>query len=440
MDAIIRLSEGLQYVVSGAVGLCGGWFLLATKGLFGWEKRVWEALREKPAAGEVSPRRALSLALAGTLGVGNIAGVGSALSLGGPGALFWMALSAIFAMFLKYAETLLAMLHRNRESDGSVHGGAMYCMPRRWGCLFSLLCLGCSLTIGNGMQVRAVVSIGENMCGDRLPVAAIVGGCLTLLLLAVLLGGKRRLFALAAGLVPAMTVGYLLLCLLVLWKNAASLPGALRTVFISAFHPAAACGGVVGYTVFSGIRYGFIRGLVSNEAGAGTAPIAHAAAEETSPVTQGCMGMLEVAIDTLLLCSLSALCILVTGGAAPGEQDGMQVALTAFTATLGPAAGWLLFAAVFLFAFATAVSWSFYGREALHFLTDRLPDKKAARCEQLYLLVYSLLALPAAFLSAGRIWQAADLCIVAMTLLNLCALWKRREEILAETRRAGLLH
>lgn len=447
------LGIAVQGLVPAAVAGCGGWFFLRTKGLIGWGKRVREALREKPAEGELSPRRTLALALAGTLGVGNIAGVGSALSLGGPGALFWMALSAIFCMFLKFAETLLALLRRKRCPDGALRGGAMYYMPQRAGVCFAAFCLLCSFTVGNGMQVRAVVTVGEALLPGRGWIAPTVGAIFAAALLPVLLGGKRRLFDLAAALVPAMTVGYLLLCAVLLVKCRAAIPGALRESLRAAFSPTAAVGGAVGYTVFDGIRLGFVRGLVSNEAGCGTAPIAHASAERVAPATQGCLGMLEVAVDTLLLCTVTALCVLATGAFRAGGADGMQVALSAFTSVLGAPAGWFLLAAVFLFAFATCISWSYYGREALRFLTfahatgkscflapARAPgESRFSALSRGYALVFSLLALPFALLDAAPIWSAADLCISLMTLLNLRYVMNCRREILAETRRAGLL-
>lgn len=435
------LGMAVQGLVPAAVAGCGGWFLLRTRGLFGWRKTVREALREKPAEGKIAPRRALALALAGTLGVGNIAGVGSALSLGGPGALFWMALSAVFCMVLKFAETLLALLRRERGSDGTLRGGAMYYMPRRAGVCFSLLCLLCSLTVGNGMQVRAVVTVGEMLLPGRGWIAPAVGTFFAGLLLPVLFGGKRRLFDLAAALVPLMTVGYLLLCGILLVKSRAALPSALGDVFRAAFKPTAAVGGTVGYAVFDGIRRGFLRGLVSNEAGCGTAPIAHASAEGVAPATQGCLGMLEVAVDTLLLCTVTALCVLVTGSYRGGSADGMRVAMAAFTSVLGAPAGWFLLAAVFLFAFATCVSWSYYGREALRFLAAQRTGEKARfpALSRGYALLFSLSALPFSLTDAAPIWAAADLCISLMTLINLRYVMKYRHEILAETRRAGLL-
>lgn len=409
------------------VAICGGWFLIKTRGLLKHPKTL---LRLIFGSGKES-RKALALALAGTLGIGNIAGVASAVSLGGPGAVFWMLLSSFAAMLLKYAETVCAMLHRKRDGAGW-HGGAMYYLPRWAAILFSLLCLACSFTVGNGMQVSAAASVTREVTGaNGLWAGIIMAG----LLLLVLLTGKRRLFDLAAALVPFMTAGYLLLCLAVLVKKGSALPGVLREIAVCAFCPKAVVGGTVGYTLFGAIRYGFTRGLVSNEAGCGTAPIAHAGNGE-SPVRQGCMGIAEVFIDTTLLCSLTALTVLLSAAPRPGEEDGMAIVLRGFRAALGEGAGWLLLPAVFLFGFAAAVCWSYYGSECIHYLCPD-PAKEKTVC-RLYCFLYAIAALPFAILPAGAIFAATDFLLTVMTLLHLFFLLRRRREILHETHIAGL--
>lgn len=274
----------------------------------------------------------MTVALAGTLGVGNIVGVASAITLGGAGAIFWMWVSALCAMALKYAEITLALRHRRRAADGTMLGGAMYyirdCVAagplgrrggRVLGGFFALLCLANALTMGSVIQVRAVSSAFAAVAGVPTVVVGIAVAVLVLLALRRGVGGVAKL---TERLIPLASAGYVLVSLLALFRLRGQLPAALASIFTSAFTPAGAAGGVTGFLLSRSIRYGTMRGLLSNEAGCGTAPAAHAESTAAHPAEQGIWGIVEVFVDTILLCTMTALVILAAG-VDTAEPDGM---------------------------------------------------------------------------------------------------------------------
>lgn len=415
--------------------LAGVFFLLYLRGgPFRSPRRMLRALLHRSGSG-VSPFRAVTLALAGTLGVGNIVGVANALWLGGAGALFWMWVSALLAMLLKYAEILLAVAHRRTAPDGSHSGGAVQYIrdrfPSRAGALlaalFGSLTVLDALSMGCVIQVNAVASALHGTLGVPLPAA---GALLLLLALPVILRSSRAVSALTEYLVPIMSLGYLVLSVAVLVIRRDALGGALVSVFREAFHPASAAGGVLGFLTSRSLRIGTMRGLLSNEAGCGTAPTAHACAATDSPASQGVWGIFEVFADTILLCTVTALVILVSFPSVRAwGNDAVMMTISAYTGVLGPWAKWFFCAAVFCFGYATVICWAGYGREAIRSLTHRrLPLA-------LYLLAFAVCIPVGAMLAPSAIWSAADFAIASMTAINLFVLLACRKEIRDETTR-----
>lgn len=415
--------------------LAGVFFLLYLRGgPFRSPRRMLRALLHRSGSG-VSPFRAVTLALAGTLGVGNIVGVANALWLGGAGALFWMWVSALLAMLLKYAEILLAVAHRRTAPNGSHSGGAVQYIrdrfPSRAGALlaalFGSLTVLDALSMGCVIQVNAVASALHGTLGVPLPAA---GALLLLLALPVILRSSRAVSALTEYLVPIMSLGYLVLSVAVLVIRRDALGGALVSVFREAFHPTSAAGGVLGFLTSRSLRIGTMRGLLSNEAGCGTAPTAHACAATDSPASQGVWGIFEVFADTILLCTVTALVILVSFPSVRAwGDDAVMMTISAYTGVLGPWAKWFFCAAVFCFGYATVICWAGYGREAIRSLTRRrLPLA-------LYLLAFAVCIPVGAMLAPSAIWSAADFAIASMTAINLFVLLACRKEIRDETTR-----
>lgn len=386
-----------------------------------------------------SPFAALTMALAGTLGVGNIAGVATAITAGGAGAVFWMLFGAFTAMAVKYAEVYLAVLFRRyrTENGHSVrYGGAMYYirdgflgaahgrMAKRAGALlggvFAVLCAVNALLTGNVIQVRAAVS-----CVEIPPL--LFGVLFAIPATSLMTGGMRHLSRLTVVLIPLLSALYILLSGVILVTNAGEIPRVCGEIVRDAFRFDAVGGGVLGLTVSRAVRFGITRGIFSNEAGCGTAPTAHAAADTVSPHHQGCFGIFEVFADTVLLCTLTALVILLYENG--GGLDGIELSLAAYTC-LGREAGgaWLGIAAdsfmrisVVLFAFATVVCQSFYGVEAIRYF---IPSKSARTC---YIILSAAAILTGSLIQPDVMWQIADVVVSGMTVLNvLCLFFLRR--------------
>lgn len=386
----------------------------------------------------VSPFRAVMLALAGTLGVGNIVGVANALFLGGPGSILWMWVSALFAMILKYAEILLAVSHRRRDSHGFL-GGAYYYIRdaffshRMTKCavffssLFALLMTVNALSMGCVIQINAVSSAAQGVMGIS---PWITGTVLLLLTLPVLLRGSRGISRLTEGLVPAMTVGYLLLSAAVLILKRDSLGPAMASILENAFGGKEIAGGVLGFLTSRALQTGTMRGLLSNEGGCGTAPTAHASANAKSPADQGIWGIFEVFVDTILLCTLTALVILVSYEEVSHlGSDGVMMTIRAYSLVLGGWAEVFFCIAILCFGYATVLCWSGYGLESVSFLS---PKK---RYRYLYYLLVGGCIVSGAIIAPDRVWILADFSIATLTTLNLLTLILMRREIREETDR-----
>jgi AGCS family alanine or glycine:cation symporter len=369
----------------------------------------------RPTSGEgsVTPFQAVATALASTVGVGNIAGVATAIALGGPGALFWLWVSGALGMGTKFAEIVVALHYRERDESGTMRGGAMYTLRRRGyprlGALFALLTALAAFGIGNMVQANSVAQSLESSFGVTPPV---VGGILVVLAGAVILGGIRRIAAFAEVLVPFMAIVYLVGGLVVLLTHLSEVPRAFGLVFEGAFSGTAATGGFAGSTIMLAMRYGIARGLFSNEAGLGSAPLVHATASTDHPVRQGMYGIFEVFVDTLLICTTTGLVILVTG-AWEGGETGAALSGRAFELGLPGTWGHLVVTVgLVLFAFSTLIGWSYYGETGIVYLLGT----RAALPYRIAWLVFIYLG---AVGSLHLVWDVADTLNGLMAIPNL---------------------
>ena len=443
MEAINRI---LGIMTPVTVLLAGLFFALLLRGLPTVRAKhcIRSMTRSKTGA---SSFKSLTLALAGTLGVGNIVGVSSAIALGGFGSIFWMWVSAVAAMFLKYAEVTLSMRYRETLADGSHRGGAPYYIKARLSrrlpprvavllaIIFALFCIANSVLMGCVIQSNTAASAARETFGIP-PVAT--GLALALLCFLCSRGGRRAVTAVTSFLVPLMSGLFLLVSLAALIRQSAAIPRAFRLIFETAFRADSAAGGIFGFLLSRGIRFGTIRGLISNEAGCGTSPTAHAASESDSPVEQGFFGIVEVLVDTLLLCTVTALVIILrfeevsTLSASP-----ISMTLAAYAAPFGSAGGLirsLLAAAVLCFGFATMLCWEHYGSESLSFIlrTIRKKDGKATPeglPSLLFLIVFCLFALWGSRAAPALVWSMTDLITGMMTLMNTGILLLSHKEI-----------
>lgn len=373
--------------------------------------------------------RSTMLALAGTVGVGNIAGVALAISTGGAGAVFWMWLCAFAAMLLKYAEITLSMAYRTQEGGGTPYVMRAVGLPRL-GAWFALLCLAYTLLVGGAVQANAMAEC----LSDSFSCPPLLSGLLLIgLTLPVILGGARRISALTAKLVPLMCLVYVGASLAVIVANRAALPGAITAVLRDAFTPSAAAGGGLGFLSARALRVGAARGLMSNEGGCGTAPMAHATSQEKSPARQGLFGVVEVFVDTTLLCTLTALTLLTALPTLPEGAGGVALVRLAFATVFGRAAGSLLSMLLFFFAYATVLCQAFYGRVC----TESVTRARGART--LYILAFCAALLAGAIGTPALVWQACDILLAIMTLCNLFLLLRERKTILLLTKEEGLL-
>ena len=374
--------------------------------------------REGAGEGQITPFNALMTALSATIGTGNIAGVATAVFLGGPGALFWMWMTALVGMATKYSEAVCAVKFREQDEEGNYVGGPMYYIKNglgaKWawlGALFAIFGAIAAFGIGNGVQANGVAQVLETNFGLN---TSITGVALMVLTAAVILGGITRIGNVAGKLVPFMAVSYIIAGLIVLVINADALGNALSLVFTHAFTPSAAEGGFAGAAVWAAIRFGVARGVFSNEAGLGSAPIAHAAAETKGPVNQGLIAMLGTFIDTIIVCSITGLAIIASGAWTSGESGAALTSL-AFETSLPGFGGYLIAISLSIFAFTTILGWSYYGEKCMEFLFGvkvMLP----------YRLVWIVAIYFGATADLGFVWLLADTLNAMMALPNLIAL------------------
>ena len=423
MEALITEIYEWAWGVPMQVLLLGtGIFLTAGLRFLTW-RRIRDAFRllfrgfSGNGAGDIPPFRALMTSLSATIGTGNIAGVATAITLGGPGALFWMWLTALFGMAMKYAEAVLAVRYREQDDRGGYSGGPMYYIRNGLGPRFAFLGAAFALFgsmagfgLANTVQSNSVAQV----LGDQFQVPwAVTGLVLMVLVGAVILGGIQRIAATASAVVPVMAIAYVLMSATVIAMNIEQVPTALKTIVETAFTGASAAGGFAGATDWAAIRFGVARGIFSNEAGLGSAPIAHAAAQTNEPVEQGLVAMLGTFIDTLVVCTMTGLVIMVTGVLDSGVS-GASLTAMAFGAAV-PGGELVVTLGVVLFATTTMIGWSFYGERCVVYLFG-------TRGIWPFRLLWVLAIPVGAGTDLGLIWLIADILNAFMAIPNLIAL------------------
>ena len=375
---------------------------------------------EKAGKDGMSPFQALTTAIAAQVGTGNIAGVATALTLGGPGAVLWLWVSAFVGMMTAFAENTLGMLYRERGADGSWRGGAMLYLknglhsPLLAGA-FALFCVLASFGIGNMSQCN---SIAQGLSGSFGIPSGIVGAVTAVLLGVVLLGGLKRLSRVTETLVPFMALFYMAGCIVILCINHAAIIPAFKSIFVAAFDPQAILGGAAGITVRQAMRYGVARGLFSNEAGMGSTPHAHALAKVNRPQDQGEIAIVSVFIDTFIVLTLTAMVILTSGMLNPGAPDGLQgteLAQAAFKASLGSAGMAFVAICMLFFAFSTIIGWYFFGEQNVKALFGHKAVKVYAAIVVICIVIGSAL-------HVDLVWNLSDLFNGLMVFPNLIAL------------------
>lgn len=377
-----------------------------------------KAAKGEENEGEIPPYQALMTAMSATVGTGNIAGVATAVFLGGPGALFWMWLTALVGMATKYSEAVLAVKYREVDEEGNHVGGPMYYikngMGKSWawlGTAFAIFGAIAGFGIGNTVQSNSIAQVIESNFG----VSTVVTGVIAMVLVgAVLIGGIKRIGSVAGALVPLMAVAYILAGLVVLAINADQIGPAFALIVESAFTGHAAEGGFAGAAVWAAIRFGVARGVFSNEAGLGSAPIAHAAAQTKDPVRQGLIAMLGTFLDTLIVCTITGL-VIITSGVWTSGESGAALTSAAFAAALPGLGNYLVAISLAIFAFTTIIGWSFYGERCVEFLFGIKAIKP-------YRVLWILAVPLGATLSLDFVWLVADTLNAMMALPNLIAI------------------
>ncbi len=394
-------------------------------------KLVFTSNREDPShKGEITSFAALCTALASTIGTGNIVGVATAVHMGGPGALFWMFVAAFFGMATKYAECLLAVKYREVDAKGRYCGGPMYYIKNGLNCkplatLFAMLTIGAGcFGIGTYCQVNSMVEANTIMFGLS-PIASCV--LITVAVGLVTLGGLRSISIISSKLIPIMALFYIVGCFAVIISNITNLPNAIAIIIKSAFSFEAGVGGATGIGILVAMRFGVARGMFSNEAGLGSAPIAAATAKTKYAAEQGLVNMTGTFFDTIIICMLTGICIVITG-AHNLDLNGAALTTSAFTTAMGASWGvYVVNIGLLLFAFTTIIGWNYYAESALVYLVG-------SRFIYLYRVVYIAIVASAAFMTLEIVWILADILNGLMALPNLIALVLLRKDIVEETK------
>jgi len=408
---------------------------------------------DQSAGGEITPWNALSTALSGQVGTGNLAGVATAITLGGPGAVFWMWVTALFGMAAAFAESSLAVKYRERHPDGHTHGGPMFYIKnglgKGWvwlGAFFALGTIFSAIVTGNMIQANSIANaMKAATSGVGLPVPTWVSGlAVAALTFIVIIGGIKSIGSVAGRIVPAMALGYILVAIIMLIINAEHVPTAFSSIFTYAFGLEQAAGGIAGYAVLAAIRFGVARGLFSNEAGQGSTAIAHAAAKTDDPVFQGEIAMLGAFIDTIVICTMTALVILSVQGefeSAGGvvveyawqssTLQGPEITAAVFSQGM-PLGGLFIAIALALFAFTTILGWSYYAEQAATFLFG---DGAAKPVRYIWVVMVFFGALQ----PINAIWKFGDLANASMAFPNLIAILLLSPVVVAMAKDKGRL-
>lgn len=407
-------------------------FLQIRKFPYAMKITLGRMLKKREASdGALTPFQAVCTALAATVGTGNVAGVAGAIAIGGPGAIFWMWISALLGMCTKFSEVTLAVHFRERNKDGDYVGGPMYYikngLKKHWHWLAYLFSAFGVLTVfgtGNATQVNTITTAIDsalynyNLISEdgAATLNLIIGIVLAGLIALILLGGIKRIGQVTEKLVPFMAIMYILLALGVIVVHVGAVPAVFSAIIRGAFDPAAVTGGAVG-SFFMSMKKGVSRGIFSNEAGLGTGSIAHACADTRKPVKQGFFGIFEVFVDTIVICTLTALVILCSGvPVGYGAAAGAELTISGFTSVYG---GWVsIFMAVAMccFAFSTIIGWGLYGTRCIEFLFGSKANKP-------FMLVYSLVAIVGATMNLGLMWSIAETFNGLMVIPNLIAVF-----------------
>ena len=407
-------------------------FLQIRKFPYAMKVTLGRMLKKREASdGALTPFQAVCTALAATVGTGNVAGVAGAIAIGGPGAVFWMWISAILGMCTKFSEVTLAVHFREKNKDGELVGGPMYYikngLKKHWHWLAYLFSAFGVLTVfgtGNATQVNTITTAIDSALFNYNLISKdsvstlnlIIGIALAALIALILLGGIKRIGQVTEKLVPFMALMYIVLALGVVILNIGNVPQVFASIFKGAFSPASVTGGAVG-SFFMSMKKGVSRGIFSNEAGLGTGSIAHACADTRKPVKQGFFGIFEVFVDTIVICTLTALVILCSGvSIGYGDAAGAELTISGFTSVYG---GWVsVFTAIAMccFAFSTIIGWGLYGTRCIEFLFGYRANKP-------FMLVYALVAIVGATMNLGLMWSIAETFNGLMAIPNLIAVF-----------------
>ena len=376
----------------------------------------------------ISPFQALTTALAGSIGTGNIVGVATAITIGGPGAIFWMWVSAVLGMMTIFAENVLGMKYRVKNSRGEWQGGAMYYIERGIHCkplalVFAGACVLASFGMGNMAQTNSIAGALSDSFGVSTQATGLV---IAVLLVFITFGGIKRIAKVTELLVPFMAVGYLLACGVVLTVNREAVGGAFQSIIDGAFGLRAAAGGIGGAAMMTAMKCGVSRGIFTNEAGLGSSVMAHSSATGTEPVEQGMWGIFQVFIDTIVICTLTALVILSTGAVSTGK-DGAALSTAAFESVFGNFGGIFISFSIALFAFATLLGWSFYGERGVQYLAGNKPVP-------LFRLAFAGAAFLGCSLDLHLVWDICDTFNGFLAIPNLIAVFLLSGEVVKETR------
>ena len=379
---------------------------------------------KKEKKSKVSPFAAFATAVAGTVGTGNIVGVATAIISGGPGAIFWMWVSAFFGMVTNYSENTLGIYFRDKDKSGEYRGGAMYYIVRGLGKGFKWLAIlfaifavfasiGYNFAQSNSISTTLVGAF-DSKVSDWI-IKLIIGVVIALVLGLVIIGGIKRISNVTSLLVPFMALLYIVLALIIISMNGSEIPHAFKLIFKGAFSLKSAGAGILGYAIIKACRYGVARGIFSNEAGLGSSVMAHSAADVKEPVDQGLWGIFEVFLDTFIICTLTALIILTSGADISGGLQGSEVGLWVFKDSFGQF-GLVVYRIILpLFAFTTIVSWSYYGEKAIEYIFG-------FKSKLIYKIIFILLVVLGATLSVDLVWELADTFNILMAIPNLIAL------------------
>ena len=457
METIASVNSAVNSFVWGVpamICIVGVGLLLSFRTSFIQFRRFGAAMKEtfgrmfhkKDAAeGTVTPFQAVCTALAATVGTGNIAGVAGAIAIGGPGAVFWMWISALLGMCTKFAEVTLAVHFRERNSEGDWVGGPMYYIKnglgKKWRFLAAIYAVLGVLTVfgtGNATQVNAIITAVDTALLSFHPVSGVfldrmnlvIGIGIALLVALVLVGGLKRIGGVAEKLVPFMALTYVVMSLGVLLLNLNRVPETFGMILKGAFTPSAVTGGAVG-SFFVCVKKGVSRGIFSNEAGLGTGSIAHAASDVEDPIRQGYFGIFEVFADTIVICSMTAFVILIGGeNIAYGVAAGAELTIGGFTSVYGIWASIIAAVAMCCFAFSTIIGWGLYGTRCLEFLVG-------SKANRGFMIVYSFVAIVGATMDLGVLWDIADTFNGMMVIPNLIALFLLSGTVVKLVKKAG---